>query len=190
MEKQGISCILTNEFRIDIYSNLFLRGDEDEVNTLQKNSLIVSFHEWHDWFHKWSIEKNTLWDTPVAVGKWTVRELVSHMMRWDRYFWEGAISLIISGEEKQLQIQHLDFDIFNEAAREHAHTISIEELVQETLQYREQIIRALHELPAEDWTKEYKGLDGGPFTVQSYVEDFIWHDRHHMKQLEDMSKPL
>ena len=168
----------------------FWRGDEGEVNTLQKNSLIVSFHEWHDWFRKWGTEKNTLWDIPVAAEKWTVRELISHMMRWDRYFWEGAISLIISGEEKQLQIQHLDFDIFNEAAREHAHTISIEELVQETLHYREQIIRALHELPAEDWTKEYRGLDGGPFTVQSYVEDFIWHDRHHMKQLEDMSKSL
>lgn len=111
-------------------------------------------------------------------------KMVCHMMRWDRYFWEGAISLIASGEKEQIQIQHLDYDLFNEAAREYARKISIEELMQETLKYRELIIRNLYGLVDEDWAYQYQGLDGNPFTIQSYVEDFIWHDRHHMKQLE------
>lgn len=158
------------------------------VNRVQMNSLIASFHEWHDWIRRWSMQQNAPWDEPIAEGKWTAREMVCHMMRWDRYFWEGAISIIASGEKEQVQIQHLDYDLFNEAAREYARKISIEELMQETLKYRELIIRNLYELVDEDWSYSYKGLDGNPFTLQSYVEDFIWHDRHHMKQLEAMQQ--
>lgn len=74
------------------------------------------------------------WTVPIAKGKWSVRDIVAHMMLWDRYFLEGAIQKIT--DQKRITTRELDFDEFNKRAVDYAKTKSKEEIIGEAIQYR------------------------------------------------------
>ena len=42
------------------------------------------------------MDENT-WVTPYKPGKWTIRDIVTHIALWDQYFLENAIQKITNG---------------------------------------------------------------------------------------------
>jgi hypothetical protein len=102
----------------------------------------------------------------VGEGKWTILEIVGHIMLWDKYFLEESIEKIFN--KSILTVQHLNFDEFNSKAKIHVKTISISELSD------------------EEYLKTYIDGDGNPFYVTQYLKDFIWHDQHHINQMKNM----
>nr|WP_144929304.1 DinB family protein [Paenibacillus bovis] len=54
------------------------------------------------------------WVSPIAEGKWTTRDIIAHIMLWDKYFLENAIERITN--RKVISAKHLDFNEFNKEA--------------------------------------------------------------------------
>jgi uncharacterized damage-inducible protein DinB len=54
------------------------------------------------------------WITPIEEGKWTTRDVIAHIMLWDKYFLEEAIQKITN--QQPVTVQHLDFNEFNNKA--------------------------------------------------------------------------
>lgn len=123
------------------------------------------------------------WAMPIAQGKWTTRDIVAHMMLWDKYFLEGAIARIVT--HQPISVKHLDYDAFNRNAAEYAKTIAQGEIIDLTIRYRTEIIEHLRQLSDAEWTAVHQDGEGQPFAVDHYVPDFIAHDEHHMKQLQE-----
>ncbi|WP_248929824.1 DinB family protein [Paenibacillus hamazuiensis] len=124
-----------------------------------------------------------LWNRPIAAGKWTVKDILSHIMLWDKYYYEEGIEKI--AHDQPLTVKHLDFDRFNAGAREYAETQSRQSIVEQLLHYRMKIIHVLSRLREEDFIKEYADGDGNKFTVRDYLQGFVPHDMHHKKQIDD-----
>lgn len=122
------------------------------------------------------------WSKPLEEGKWNLHEVVSHMYGWDEYFLEAAI-LPISAD-RPLTLQHLDFDAFNAEAVAKGRAMTKEELIQRSRQVRLSIIEEIGSHDADKFDREYTDAEGKPFAVSVYLKDFLWHDRHHMKQIE------
>ncbi|MCE5172986.1 hypothetical protein LQV63_27365 [Paenibacillus profundus] len=80
------------------------------------------------------------WQTPIDGGKWTIHDIVSHIMLWDKYFYEEAIYPIAN--DKQMTVSHLDFDAFNKEAIEYGKTITKDELIQLTTHYRNLLLES------------------------------------------------
>lgn len=125
---------------------------------------------------------NQLWGTPIAEGKWTPRDIVAHIMRWDQYFLEAGIRKMASGEP--VTVKQLDFNEFNQKAVEYAEQTSKQAIIDQTIYYRNELLRLLESLSDEAFREEHIDGDGNPFSAQSYVMDFIPHDFHHMDQLK------
>ncbi|MFB9330302.1 DinB family protein [Paenibacillus aurantiacus] len=121
------------------------------------------------------------WTAPVAADKWAVRDIVSHIMLWDKYFLEEAIERITQGEP--LTVRHLDYDAFNQDAVTFAATRSPKVILDLAIRFRSEIIRQLTMLGEERAARLYVDADGHPFEVKQYVTDFIAHDAHHMAQI-------
>ncbi|MGG6310404.1 DinB family protein [Paenibacillus macerans] len=138
-------------------------------------------------FGEWSVfvqdMKELDWSKPVSEGKWAIHDVVGHIMMWDQYFWEEAISPITAG--KPVTVKELDFDAFNRNAAAFGKTKTKEELIELALRYRSMIIDQIKSFDEERFSKEY-----GNFTVESYLRDFIWHDRHHMSQIQERREYL
>jgi hypothetical protein len=133
-------------------------------------------------------QNHEIWNMNVEEGKWTIREIVSHIMLWDKYFLEEAFEKIFN--KSDLTVQHLNFDEFNSKAKIYVKTISITELSEKAIFYREQIIKQIITFRDDEYMKTYTDGDGKPFYVTQYLKDFIWHDQHHINQMKNMNKEL
>lgn len=125
-----------------------------------------------------------VWEHPIAEGKWAVRDVVSHIMKWDEYFLEEAIVKVSRGEE--LTVKHLDYDAFNERSKQYGRSCSIQELAQQAKSMRQNMVDHIQSLSVEQYNKKYEDADGHPFRPAEFMQDFIWHDQHHINQI----KPL
>ncbi|RIX50026.1 DinB family protein [Paenibacillus nanensis] len=144
-----------------------------------KNDMLEAFAEWKTFLREiehWD------WSEPLREGKWSVHDVVSHIYLWDKYFLEAAILPISDGTP--LTLKHLDYDEFNAASVRIGREKQKEEVMQLSISYRDQIIDAIRKQDQSKFAKAYVDADGNPFTVEAYLKDFIWHDRHHRNQIE------
>jgi uncharacterized damage-inducible protein DinB len=125
---------------------------------------------------------DSVWTTPIAQGKWSTRDVVAHIMLWDKYFLEEAIAPIAA--RQPLTLHHLDYDEFNRKAVEYAGTKDKMAIIDLTIRYRSEILEHVRQLTDEEWAEVHLDGDGHPFAFDHYVPDFIAHDEHHMKQLQ------
>lgn len=122
------------------------------------------------------------WNVPIAEGKWTVKDIISHIMLWDKYFYEEAIHKIKL--QQPLTLRQLNFSEFNANAIEYAKSQTMESIVEQCVLYRSKLIQDISGLSEEEYEREYKDADNRPFSVHSYLHDFIYHDNHHRNQIE------
>jgi hypothetical protein len=92
----------------------------------------------------------------------------------------------MSLQDGKWTIQHLNFDEFNSKAKIYVKTISISELSEKAIFYREQISKQIKSLSDDEYMKTYIDGDGNPFNVTQYLKDFIWHDQHHINQMQNI----
>jgi len=107
-------------------------------------------------------------------------------MLWDKYFYDEAIHKIAT--DKPVTLNHIDFDEFNKEAVIYAKTISIEELIEKSVFYRECIIADIRSMPEQLTNHNFIDGDGNIFNVTQYLKDFIWHDQHHLIPLKEYLK--
>jgi uncharacterized damage-inducible protein DinB len=147
-----------------------------------KADLLEQFAEWLAFMEGLTAIDELKWNSPISEGKWSIRDIVSHIMLWDRYFHEGSIDKIASGHALTLTMQGIDFNEFNHNAIKFSKTQQKNDLIQQSKAIRSKIITQLEQIDAADYHKEYVDKDGHPFVIYEYLLDFIGHDRHHMKQ--------
>ncbi len=104
----------------------------------------------------------TLWDRPIEEGKWSLKALVAHLLKWDQYFYEEAIAKI--RRQEPLTVRHLNFDEFNYNARIYSETQTKEELIAQFIDWRSKIVEAIGGLDDSEFEKEY--VDGDRKKVQ------------------------
>ncbi|MCE5171112.1 DinB family protein [Paenibacillus profundus] len=149
----------------------------------ERSGILQQFGEWIAFVNDLNNRNEEVWEIREE-GKMSIREIVSHIMRWDEYFYQHAIAKIVQGQP--LTVQHLNFDEFNREAAAYAHTIPLDQLVRETLQCRQNVIDAIAEMSEEEYLQSYVDGDGNPFSTPQYLQDFLWHDRHHMEPMRGL----
>ena len=122
-----------------------------------------------------------VWDSSIEAGKWTIRDIISHIMLWDKYFYEEAIDKIVS--DKPVTVIHLNYDDFNSKSITYGRSITTAVLIEETIFHRQRIIKAIRAMSDEMISRNYIDGDGNIFNVLQYLKDFIGHDQHHMVPL-------
>ncbi len=146
-----------------------------------RQGLLQQFEAWIGFVR--TLEQDEVkWNTSLGDGRWSVREVVSHIALWDKYFFEEAIEKIQLGEP--LTVRHLDYDAFNENAKQHGKLIQTDLLADQAITYRTRILELIASFSEVKFNGEYTDADGQPFTVVRYLKDFIWHDNHHLEQMK------
>jgi uncharacterized damage-inducible protein DinB len=150
----------------------------------EKPQLLEEFKQWILFVEALQQRDESVWNTPIAEGKWTIREIVSHILLWDKYFLDESINKI--SIKSSLTNQDIDFNEFNYAAKIYGRITSIDALVEEAITYRGQIIKQIEAFSDDEYLNVYIDGDGSPFEVPQYLKDFIWHDQHHMVPINNL----
>lgn len=146
---------------------------------------IHRYKEFIEWTDTLSDLDDNIWSTPIAEGKATVAEIISHLKCWDNYLINTIIQAIKNGEGMVFP----DFDSFNQKAYEYARSgISKNSLLEEFKQTRLQLIEKLLTEP-DVATKHVtaNGVEncphtGTPYSLLYIIYEFIEHDIHHKNQ--------
>jgi len=149
----------------------------------ETKELLNTFEEWIKFARSLRELSADIWKSSIEPGKWTIKDIVCHIMLWDKYFYDEAIHKIATG--KPVTLKHIDFDEFNQEAVVYAATISVEELLEKTAYHRECIISDIRSMAEELINQNFIDGDGNNFNVTQYLKDFIWHDQHHMNPLKE-----
>lgn len=155
-----------------------------EINMNAKiEAKLKAFNEWTLFVQSLRDYAETVWESSIKEGKWSMKSLVSHMMMWDKYFYEEAIEKIaLQGE---LTVKHQKYKVFNNNAIEYGKTVTTHDLIDQAIEYRKKIINTINNLTSEEIERQYVDGDGKLFKIEKYIKDFLYHDKHHIKQLKE-----
>ena len=147
---------------------------------------IYRYKQFIDWTDTLRDLDDNVWFTPIAEGKATIAEIMSHLQNWDNYLVHTIIPAIKHGEGMGFP----DFDPFNQKAHEYARSgISKSRLLDEFKQTRLQLIELLLAEPDVATMHvtangvQYCPHTGTPYSLLYIIHEFIDHDLHHKNQI-------
>ncbi|KRE64807.1 DinB family protein [Paenibacillus sp. Soil750] len=149
-------------------------------------STILRYKEFTNWTDTLREVPESMWLQPIAEGKASIGEIVSHLQNWDSYLISTIIPAITNGEGMMFP----DFDSFNRLAYEYARSgISIDRLLEEFKQTRLKLVDILlaeTEIVAKHVT--VNGIEncphtGTPYSLLYIIHEFNDHDNHHKNQI-------
>lgn len=119
---------------------------------------------------------------PMENSRWSVCDVVSHIMKWDGNFAQTALAQILHHEPAVLE-EHVDVQAFNDHAVEYGRTLPVDELLDQAILLRRELVSLLRQVPAGDFLKTFS--DRNSYTLAGFLEEmFVAHDAHHRKQIE------
>jgi len=136
---------------------------------------------WIDYLNSMEEKDHDSFFQPYKEGKWSKAAIISHMMFWDRFFYEERLPHMLKGDNL-VAITAEQVEEMNKKAEEYAHSgISLQEIIEEALKYRKMII---DELQDKDLSKTFT-IKERKISLQEYVDGELEHDQHHLKQLKN-----
>jgi hypothetical protein len=147
------------------------------------NELLITFEQWIAFTESLRNMKEEVWGLSIEEGKWSVKDIIIHIALWDKYFYEEAIKKVAT--HQPLTVIHLDYDEFNSKSMSYGRSITTDQLIEEAIEYRSNIIADIRTMSDEVIARDYLDGDGHIFNVTQYVKDFIWHDQHHVGPLKE-----
>jgi uncharacterized damage-inducible protein DinB len=152
-----------------------------------ENKIINDFNEYSIWLNTLKGMKEELWVAPISEGKWTISEIISHIMNWDDYLLCETLSSVRNGQGMEFP----DFDTYNNLASNYAKSgISKVKLLEEAKAKRELLVKELRLLPDENLKTllTANGVShcphtGTPYSLIYIIKEFIDHDNHHKRQV-------
>jgi len=113
------------------------------------------------------------------VGSWSIQDIISHIMGWDKNF-IMTLDQIINNDEVKLEGHH-DVQGFNEASVLFGRKMKPHDLLKEAITQREQMILKLNMLSESAFIRQFHN---SAYTVESFLQEmFIGHDKHHEEQI-------
>ena len=114
-----------------------------------------------------------------AEGKWTIKELLSHIIDGERHF-AYRVHRISRGDTTPIEGFEQDGYIENS----HAHERTFADLVEEFTELRRANLRLLDALTDQDWTR-MGTASGFPVSVRALAFIMAGHVRHHMNIISE-----
>ncbi|MGO4548190.1 DinB family protein [Paenibacillus sp. 2TAB23] len=145
--------------------------------TVQKD--ILDFKHFTAWVLTLNELDSSLWTKPIAKGKWSISEIIAHIMNWDRHIRSSIIPSVLSGNT----ITFPSINRYNQIASEYARSgITQSALIEEAVRTREALVAELLALPDELF---HVHLD---YDLAFLIHEFVVHDDEHKEQVVQFLK--
>ena len=124
-----------------------------------------------------------LLQVPMAKGKWSIQEVVAHIMVYDETFLHSVVLALTEGKEPRAP-DPADNQSFNESAAAVGRNMTKEQLIARAIRARRELVDHLRRLPAQAFDAKLEGSGAGDL-AELLNDDFVSHDRIHVKQMEE-----
>lgn len=116
---------------------------------------------------------------------WTIKELISHITAWEIVI-HKAIQAFLAGDPPYF-LQEQDFDIFNQEAVDYRSSWTMDQVLQEWKDVREELKKTIQKLRETDLPVEMVLPWGSERTVSELIEIIGEHEGEHMEDAKKIS---
>lgn len=163
---------------------------EQEMISSRNQSIIDSFESIIKWVAALEDMDEAEWFKPIAEGKASTAEIMSHLLQWDQYLIANAVPDSLQGQG----VVFPDFDPFNAEAYAYARSgVTKGQLIEQFRSTRTELCRLLESVGDEALERAITANGaalcphtGTPYSLIYITEEFIAHDDHHKKQIDDV----
>ncbi len=142
------------------------------------NKTLNHFADFLPWVEKLRTTDKDLWLKPISIGKWSIREILTHIMYWDK----NSLEMMVPNMEEGATLFFVDIEQNNQEAAVFAQSyITLDALIDDLIKSRQQLIGLLND--KYDNTTKFT-IDNRNYTYKKFVNVFMHHDEHHIKQIE------
>ncbi len=150
----------------------------------QSNAL-NAYAQYISWVQSLRQVPQSLWLAPLEPGKWSIGEIIAHLMAWDRFVEQERLPALQSGA---LLAPSPDETTFNERAAAYARAgITRDQLIEDFINVRRGLVQQLQNLPEGQFQILF-ALDGHSMTLDTYLNELVDHDREHQEEIEAFLK--
>jgi hypothetical protein len=143
---------------------------------------VATLKTWIDYLEGINKNEHEEFFKPIQEGKWSKAAIITHIMFWDRFFYQERLPHMLKGENL-VGITADQVEEMNKEADLYAHSgKSLQELINEAVKYRQKIIDALQD---KDLSITFTIRDK-KISLNDYINGEAEHDEHHLKQLQVM----
>lgn len=153
--------------------------------------VIQEFASYTEWLKTLEKLSESDWNKQSDSEKWSIKQIVLLIAHWDNHLLNVIIPSVKNGEGMIFP----DFDSFNARATKRAEKLTGETVLKESINSRRTLVTMLDSLSEEALTYKttangvsHNPPQGVPYSLHVIIEEFIEHDRHHMKQVESILK--
>ncbi|MFD2045270.1 DinB family protein [Ornithinibacillus salinisoli] len=118
---------------------------------------------------------------PISKGKWSIREIVGHLLYWDKYNLEKMVPLMAEGANLP---EFPDHDEHNREAITFLKDYSVEKIIDHFAMTRRDLLKSITNLDGD--IRFTIGGGKRKFSVESFIKIFLEHDIHHLKQINNL----
>lgn len=145
---------------------------------VKQTKVLKQFSDFLLWVENLRDTAQDLWLKPISTGKWSLREILTHIMYWDRNSLERMVPNMTEGAK----LFFVDIEKHNQEAAVLAQSYnSLDVLIDDLVMTRKQLLGLLEE-KNNDTTRFT--IDNRNYTYKKFVNVFIHHDDHHKKQID------
>ncbi|MFY0518914.1 DinB family protein [Lysinibacillus sp. UGB7] len=149
-----------------------------------KKQILAHYESSRMWVESLASVTEEQWRTPIAVGKWSIAEVIGHLIPWDEFVVSKRIPFLFMEDSlpKAPNVKEM-----NANAAHSSRLQSKEETMAKFLNCRRQLVNALHHLTDEQWQQSFH-IGESELTLYRYFLGLVEHDLHHFLQIEKVLK--
>jgi len=153
-----------------------------EMSAIESKKLILNHYENSiQYIAKLTRLTDDCWLTPIAESKWSVCEIVGHLVPWDKFVMEKRLPYSLNLKQELESPNVLEM---NQIAALESLNISKDEGIKKCILTRLKLVNEIIKIPASEFNKELN-IGTSILTVTAYFKGLIVHDLHHFQQIDE-----
>ncbi|MGM9986465.1 MAG: DinB family protein [Bacillaceae bacterium] len=146
----------------------------------KKKHVINHYKHTIEWVEKLNSLSEEQWRTPIEKGKWTIAEVIGHLIPWDEFVVCQRLPYLVKGMGMP---KSPDTQIINDQASIDSQARTKEETIKRLVESRQYLIHVINMLEDDLWEREFK-IGSATLSLYPYFEALAVHDKHHFEQIE------
>lgn len=144
-----------------------------------KEEIIHHYKRSIEWIRKLESLSEEQWRAPIEINKWTVAEVVGHLIPWDEFVLVKRIPYFL--KEAEMPKSPNVNEVNNQASLESRMQMKAE-TIGKLLQVKQKLIDEIKDINEEFWLKEIL-IGTNSISLYSYFSGLLEHEKHHFKQI-------
>lgn len=146
----------------------------------KKINIINHYEETIEWVNCLRELSEDSWGTPIEEGKWTIAEVIGHLIPWDEFVLNQRIPYLIDSVELPKSPK---VELVNQQAAELSRSRSKDDTINQFIKIRKCLVAGLRDMPDDDLWEQDLFIGGKSISLRHYFAGLMEHDNHHFRQI-------